>query len=98
MNSKELHKHALPIMILALAVLTGTVGSAVSYRSSEPGRDLLSALTTPAVSVSTSKNGLATFDKVTTGRHQSNTEKTFLAEAELLDPLVVYFALNPISE
>jgi|GEM_PF-3377981 hypothetical protein len=58
MNSKKLHKHALPIVMIAVAGFVGLTGLAVSLSG---GRSLSVAdsLTTNAVSITRTHNGLA---------------------------------------
>lgn len=53
MSSKNLHKHSLPIVLLAIAAIVASVGLA-SVSSSNPGRNALAdALVSKSVSVKT---------------------------------------------
>jgi hypothetical protein len=61
MNSKNLHKHALPILFIAVAAFVGTVGfvSSLPRTDSISSSEIAHALTTSLVSITRSNHGLA---------------------------------------
>lgn len=96
MNSKDLHKHAIPIVMLAIAAVVVTFASAASLQSSRPGKDLFLAMTSQVISVDTTEKGLAKFSHSAL-QDKTEVEGSLSREAQVLNPLTMHFAFKVAS-
>lgn len=93
MNAKKLHKHALPIVSLAVAGLVlSAVGAASVAALSLPSHDaLVSSLTSHAVTIDVSTNGLAT---VHSSHQQAANSDPFADSSNLVESTLQNIAHN----
>ncbi len=93
MNAKKLHKHALPVIAAAMAFLAISAVSAASLAAANrPSHNILAnGLTTHAITVQVSTNGLASISPV----HQSIGADYLPGSDDLASAALLYTALSP---